>query len=359
MLVNKATFQTQHIDTNKWCNITYTVTHGRFRQVLTRRDQIKLKETMNKEKDEKKKAKSKGETGSDGDGTAEGSQVAKRKRETKKDGEKKVEPKSKAKSKAKAASKAASKANPKAKSKKVLKEDEKSDGESEEMVTPKRRLFQEDSSEENEEREPFLTKLPDPKTGLEQQEAPSESEEAAAVPKKRAKAKAQPKQKAKAKAKAKSKVAEKRSPNTKVTSPSIKKEQKRRKKATEDYQCESAEDMKDQLMQELFRSHLKQTHCLNIKDLKAYLQTHMPNSNKHGCKVAYWSRATASVGVSVYMDLENPSQSKAHCGYFSFKLAKEWSSNICCAYVAAHLMVSGLKGFVGGVIWVQLDQTCC
>ena len=351
MLVNKATFQTQHIDTNKWCNITYTVTHGRFRQVLTRRDQIKLKETMNKEKEEKKKAKSKGETGGDGDGTAEGSQVAKRKRETKSKGDEKkpkVEPKSKAKGKAKAASKA--KAKPKATSKKVLREDEKSDGESEEMVTPKRRLFQEDSGEENEEET-------DPKNGLEQQEIPSGSEMAAAVPKKRAKAKAQPKQKAKAKAK--SKVAEKRSPNTKISSPSIKKEQRRRKKATEDYQCESAQEMRDQLMQELFKSYLKHTQCLNLKDLKAYLQTHMPNSNKHGCKVAYWSRATASVGVSVYMDLENTSQSKAHCGYFSFKLSKEWSSNICCAYVAAHLMVSGLKGFVGGVIWVQLDQTCC
>ena len=356
----KQYFSQQRIDINKWCNISHTLSHGKSLQVLTRRDQLKLKETLKEDKDNKKNNKTKGDGNGQKDQGGEGGKGVKGKGGKRKRDEEggadevksdKPEPKAKGKAKAKGKSKAKAKAKGK-----VLEKNEKSDDESEEMATPKRRLFHHDSADESEEQpEREAKSTSEVEKNQSQGSKPAEPVEvAAAVPKKRAKAKAQPKEKAKAKAKAKSKG----SPNTKVSSPSIKKEQKRRKKAAEDYQCESAEEMADRRMQDLYETHLKHIRGLPLMDLKDYLQTNMPNTNKHGCKVAYWSRSTASVGVSVYMDLKNSYQSKAHFGYFSFKLANDWTSNMCIAFIAAHLMVSGLEGFVGGVMLVHLDQKC-
>ena len=194
----KQCFSQQRTDINKWCSISHTFSRDNFLQVLTRRDQLKLKETLKKENEEKDAAKKKEKTKKGGVDNAEGGEDgkgAKRKGNEKSEaGEKKPkkrEPKSKAKGKAKAKAKG-----------RVLEKDEKSDGESEGMVTPKKRLFH-DSDEENEEH-----KVIEDKTASEL-ENPSRSQasmtaQPSETPKKRAKAKAQPKQKAKAKAKAKS-----------------------------------------------------------------------------------------------------------------------------------------------------------
>ena len=181
----------------------------------------------------------------------------------------------------------------------------------------------------------------DPPSGddVEEKEGEEERPEPPVKKSPRTKAKAKAKGKAKAKAAAKAKTRSKKPPS----SPSIKKEQNRRKKKAEEYQCESAAEMEDKTLQAVLKPHLKAVQNASVASVKEYLYKAMPNKFKSGCVVPYWTRSTASCGITVFADQGNPKSSKQHFAYFSFKIAKDWNINMAAAYAAAFLMVSGLR----------------
>ena len=344
-------------------------------QVLTRRDQLKLKETIKEEKGEKKTGKSaKTETEKAEDGQGPGGDQ--------KEKPTKRQPKTKAKSKAKAKAKAGGSAGD---GEEPVERDPSPEVE---FTTPKKRLFEDEPPIDEPPIDPSPGKLPciDPKTGKvttvrellnvyhpdlfedEPQIAskglgtktiePPEPEIEKPQAKAKAKAKAKGKAKAKASPKPKPKAKAKASPKkkkTEISSPSIKKEQNRRKKNTEKkdanmYQCESAEDMSDPVMQGVLREHIKNLRTFSRPNIRDYLYKTLPNKFKSGAVVAYWTRPTPSCGVTIYKDQSNPTATKQHFGYFSFKIAKDWNTNMGVAYVCAHLMASWLKagdGLVG------------
>lgn len=346
--------------------------------MLTRRDQLKLKETIKDQKNDKKAAKSDQEEKKQGEGDGgKGEDV--QPEEPKKSAPKR-RPKSKAKAKAKA--KASGNGGDGAE------EAEREPSEEIEFATPKKRLFEGDQYQSPSQHPPQPIpaspgKLPciDPKTGKMttvrellnvyhpdlfeeengtdgpdgQQTRPKGTPEKEKPP---TKAKAKAKSKAKAKAAAKGQAKAKASPKAKggktrndkkkeITSPSIKKEKARRKKNTEKkdataYQTESAEDMDDPVMKGVISEHVKQVRTFSVSTVKEYLYSALPNKFASGAVVAYWTRATPSCGVSMVKDPSKPTSQKQHIGYFSFKAAKDWNTNMAAAYVCAHLMVSWL-----------------
>ena len=297
--------------------------------------------------------------------------------------EKPSSPKVKAKAKAKGKAKAKAKASASVAVTPLPVDRQPGSDDEEEVKTPRRRLFHEDSENSptgeaspsdfhvlanqqvkdprtgemtsmhqlfeayaaaREERQLKRKRSPaDPPSGEDVEEKEGEEERREQLAKKspqtKAKAKGKGKAKAKAKAAAKAKTRSKKPPS----SPSIKKEQNRRKKKAEEYQCESAAEMEDKTLQAVLKPHLKAVQNASVASVKEYLYKAMPNKFKSGCVVPYWTRSTASCGITVFVDQGNPKSSKQHFAYFSFKIAKDWNINMAAAYAAASLMVSGLR----------------
>lgn len=347
-------------------------------QVLTRRDQLKLKETIKEDKVDKKAANGKDGNEKTADGKGEDQKEKPKKRQPKQ--------KAKAKGKAKATAMATGSGGDGAE------KDERGPSEEVEFATPKKRLFADDeykSPAQEPPIDPSPGKLPciDPKTGKtttvrellniyhpdlfedeaesggiikegngEKVEEPGSKGKGKGKDKGKDKAKAKAKGKAQAKTKASPKQKAKKGDNkkTEITSPSIKKEKARRKKNDEKkqanaYQTESAEDMDDPVMRAVISEHVKTVKTYSVSTLKEYLFAALPNKFKSGAVVAYWTRATPSCGVSMHKDQSKPTSSKQHIGYFSFKIAKDWNTNMATAYVCAHLMAPWLVAGDGRV----------
>ncbi len=313
--------------------------------MLTRRDQLKLKQDQDVEK---KKGKGKGD-----DGSAE-------------------VPKAKPKSKGQRAGKGKGKAKSKSKTTGDEKPLEEQDGVSP-FKTPKRKLFPEDDGfgenlgdehdpvmkAQKTKEDPATKMVVDPKTGEQKSlaqlfeeylpsawkrnmkssrdprngtiptDVPDEetkpTRKGRAKAKAGAKAKASPKAKAKGKAKAKAKVA---------SSPSVKKEQARRRKKQEEEIKEQPENMKDDLLLDVFREHIgkMKDDSISDDDLKSYFREGYFKGYK-GMFIfsCYWEKQAVGLVFS----------GGSHFAYFSFcNKRAPWKFNMTLACTCAYMMVS-------------------
>ena len=235
------------------------------------------------------------------------------------------------------------------------------DDDDDEMVTPKKRLFNAVSEDDGDDFDGGPVKSSaksssspptfiDPKTGksvtlaevfenympdqwnkknakkskLEKEATAGSSNSAPSRPK----AKARSKNKTKAKAKAES-IPE----SPKLTSPSIKKEQKRRKKKETQVIETTGDDMMDQAMQDKFKHTIDSVDGFESDDVKGYLKKTMTGGNKLCNLSSYWKKTSeGSVGL---MTKKNETWV-----YFSFKYDVGWSVNMSLAYSCASLMVT-------------------
>ena len=350
--------------------------------MLTRRQQLKLKQDQKEQKEQKGKAK---------DADPEAVPDAKHEKGDKKVKAKsapKAEPKAKGKAKAKAKSEGKAKAQPKKRSRKEDEEADKEDEESQEPDAPKtpeakRRLFHESDDDMNEGDEknvasgsdaqavdPALKKYVDPKTGKEvslqelfdnyipnkwkrHHVKPStdadEGEESTRAGKPKAKAKARGKAKAKAKAAAAADAKEKAkssSPGQALSSPSIKKEQKRRKKKETAVIETTGEEMADTGLQSVFVHMIESVSNFESDDTKHYLKANMSGGNKLCNLSAYWHKLKeGSCGVM--------KKTGATWVYFGFKHDVDWNVNMTLAYMCGSKMVSCLEQWLldGCLCW--------
>ena len=314
-----------------------------IQQVLTRRDQLKQKqekEQEKKDKDAKKKEKEGGSAGA----------------------------KAKAKGKAKAKATAGGKAKAKAKSAATTKAEDADGKESEEdddeesMATPKKRLFQSDSEPDQDSRKPpptldvsyiktfEKTKFIDPKTGKERtledvfeqylpetwrrkmrrvggeeqkNESTASGSRDVAAPKRRARGKQSQVPKAKA--------TPKKGKSPKITSPSIKKEIRRRRKKEEAVMQTAPEDMKDDVMQGIFLYRLGHDQKESEEDFKKNALQLNVSTESHTTFSFYWK--TGGVGVL----LKKP---RTHITLFTMKKAEGFATNMSIAHRCALLLVS-------------------
>ena len=239
-----------------------------------------------------------------------------------------VEPKPKRAAKAKAKVKA--QAKPKANAKKETKENENQD--IEEMVTPKKRLFQEEGAEASDDRiDPKTGKVAKlseifdddiPKRAAKAARAKSQEETGASAPAAKAKAKA---------GKGKRKTPE--------LSPFAKKENKRRKKAELETKQESP--VEDLNVQGIMLQHIKHCRDLTVTGLKEYLYSKVTKKYNKSYLNAYIPKQACGVKAKLE-DWKVPSEIFyfGRCG-----TAPDFNAACVIAYVSASLMVPWLHFF--------------
>lgn len=297
-------------------------------EVLTRRDQLKQKQDREQEKKDAK------------------------------DADAKAKAKAKARGKAKAGGKAKAKAKSSATTKPEVANGEESGEDEESMETPKKRLFQSDSDPEDKKPPPTLdvsfiktyekTKFIDPKTGKERSledvfeqylpeswrrkmrrvgEVNPKNESGASgsrdvAPKRRARGK---------QSEAKAKATPKKGKSPKITSPSIKKEVRRRRKKEEAVMQTAPEDMKDNAMQETFLYRLTHDQKQSEEHFKKNALQMNGLTESHTTFSFYWK--TMGVGVL----LKKP---RTHIALFTMKKAEDFATNMSIAHTCALLLVS-------------------
>lgn len=358
-------------------------------QALTRQDQLKLKQAL-KTCDQEEHENDKG----DGE-IAESEQLkGQNQQPNKTTGQPKAKAQGKAKAKAgsKAKAKAAVKKTPKRKAaprkaKSIPSADgngedceesafvpegvrnSEDEGPDDDMPTPKKVLFQDDAdgnadkaaSSSGDNNAAMEKAFVDPKTGetmtLKQlfdnyapttylkNKPPKKEPEAktevkgtkrkAGSPKAKAKARGKAKAKASPKAKAKASLASgsnQKSP-MKVTSPSIKKEQKRRKKKQAEVTQTTGQDLEDKLIRSIFVKHIEDCDGMETDDVKTVLKGAFPSSNKLANLSSYWTKTDqGAVGVMT--------KKGATWTYFSYKHNVKWHVNMALAYCSAGLLVT-------------------
>lgn len=351
-------------------------------EVLTRRDQLKFKQNPGDDGEPEAVEPEDTEVLAEGAGKNTDDAPSKPASSGKGAGRAKAKAKAKAKSKAEAKPKAASskakakaKSEPKAKAKRAAKSKAiPHEEDQEEIKTPepdpadstvadadddvfgsstKRKLFHdEDGQGEEPDTKDDLPDGPtfvDPKTGKQmslrevfENYAPDawrkkmrrgdmdERVPSVPAPKAGAKAKAKAKAKSKAKAKAKASAGKK----AEITSPSIKKEQARRRRKTQHVMETNEEDLVDHEMQGVFMKTIKDVK--NIKDeedVKKYLKKFVGNTSWRYTFSAYWSRGT--IGLM--------KKDGATYVYFNFgSPLGNWHMDIAVVYQCAGLVVSCL-----------------
>lgn len=361
--------------------------------MLTRRDQLKLKD----EKAEQKKNKDKGKGNNDVDdkekGTIKGKNKGRgrgKKNDEKPDGEK-PEPKPKAGRKRKetekveeppekpeekkprraaAKSKAAAKPEvaevaevastraPKAKARGKAKAKAKAAAlpslpvpvvqeaeEEEEIKTPKKKLFQSDD-EDGEEFPGFDERDIMAEQVLQEVKERTKEEKKVKAEEKKRKGGGDDSEKkvksgsAKAKAKSKSKATKKAE-----LSPFTKKEVARRRKAEKDVMETGATE--DVEVQAIFTQHLKNVSTLQFDGVKKYLQTKVQSKFDLFTLNAYWNRPACGTKCPSLGDGTN--RKAPEISYFGkFNPAFSWNWNMALAYISASLMVScHVRGVVG------------
>ena len=238
----------------------------------------------------------------------------------------KTAPKAKAKGKGKAKAKAKAVALPMPSSAPDLEKEEES------VETPKKKLFQSEDEEEygsfagGDERDIMADEL--------LQEAKMRAKEEKAGKKKA------PKSRAKAKAKANAKVTRKAD-----LSPFAKKEKSRRKKAEQEVMQAGAQE--DLELQGLLLQHLKNVHNLPFDGVKKYLQTQVQSKFEQFQLNSYWNRS--SCGTKCLMLGDGTIRKAPEICYFGkCNNALSWNINMSLAYIAASLMVSCHFGGVMG-----------
>lgn len=335
-------------------------------QVLTRRDQLQLKQ-----KQEQKAEEASGDLAEPSE-TVEDPQP-------KKKGRKPVSKDKEPKAKAKAAGKARAKGKAKAKAKaeqtqsevleqndenevsapndKLIEEEVEESG----LATPdvKKRLFhdQDEAADANDKGTPAAASPPtflDPKTGKSftlkeiydnyvpntwakgkpaKKPKGNEEPEPSEPSKPASKAKAKAKAKGKAKAKAQAKCGEK-SPK-KVMSPSIKKEQQRRKRKQAEVMETTGADMTDVELKTKMNQMVSTTFDQSLDDMRNFLKgENGPGVGNHLCNFSsYWKKKdVGSVGVM--------KKDGGTWTYFAFKYDVQWNVNMTLAYCCAASLVT-------------------
>ena len=162
-------------------------------------------------------------------------------------------------------------------------------------------------------------------TGVSEQKEDKQKPKARANAAGRAKAKASPKPKAKGKAKAKAKL---------NSSPSVKKEQaRRRKKQEEELKDQQPENMLDELLVDVFKQHIKKTEpdTFTDDDFKTYFRDYFKTYKGMFTFSCYWDKQAVGLVFS----------GGSHFAYFSFcNKRAPWKFNMTLACVCAYMMVS-------------------
>ena len=313
--------------------------------MLTRRDQLKLKQ----DQEDKKNGKIKENEIPVPAATGEGEQQV---------GEEVTKPKAKAKRKAKAKAKSAV-APP-------------SDVVESPVKTPKRKLFQTDDENDEEKPDPAsasvadlldIKDLPDkmfqdPLTGethslkqVFEEYMPTswrkrfrsnDDEFAPALPEK-AKAKAKSKAKAKAKSKAKAKATPKKKV---VSSPSIRKEKQRRKQKEMEATAAEMESLTDEVFQNALRTEIRRIAPIDEETIKLHLKSKANSYPGSIVRLFIYPWNKTAVGVVVA-----GKGSGNHVAYFSIKGAKQWSANMVASFFCAHELEAWLLGRWRGDCW--------
>lgn len=281
------------------------------------------------------------------DPTAEGLEVpqdAKPKRRAKATAKPKASPKAKISPKRKAKAKAKGRA--KAKAKAALK-DEVDQHDEDEMPTPKRKLFQsEDGSEDEAEGKKDQHLRVDAKTGdvkplkdIVDEYVPGRWRATRPSSSKEDPEDEQEPSKKKGKGGSKG-----RGRGKGELSPFAKKEVKRRRKVEQSTM--EAEAVEDGQITAICLAHLGKVEDLTFEKLKEYLQCKFENKFKKGVLNCYWSRASCGVKCP---DLGDGTLKKApEIAYFGkYGTAPNWNANVALTYISACIMVSRLSGRLG------------
>ena len=172
---------------------------------------------------------------------------------------------------------------------------------------------------------------PTPKAKSRAAKAKAKAGSKAPIPKAKGKAEA----KAKAKTKAKRKAQDTPSHSKQVMqSPAIKKEIKRRKKKETEAMAEQAQDMKDTMMQGILVQKIKNVLGMGVEECKAHLRDTACPMYPMTYLSAYWTRSA----VAIVLRDEN-GKATTHLEYFGFNKAESKNANYALAYGSAWLMV--------------------